>query len=140
MNQPSGKPTHSEAGSAPIEYITLDCDHIMTQAGGDPELLIQLCSVFLNELPLHMESLRSAIKARNNLLTERALQQLHNCLLVFGSGTVCFTAESLEAAVRSGRNQQVRREWKRLDREVQILVPQVQRLMLEMATPRSAVQ
>jgi hypothetical protein len=141
MNQTSGKPTHSR--SASIEHFMLDCDHILTHAGGDPELLIQLCGNFLNELPMRMESLHSAIRDRNNLgtlSTERALQQLRNCLIVFGSGPVSFTAEALDTAVRGGHIRQVQREWKRLDRQVQILVPQVQRLMLEMAMPKSAVQ
>jgi hypothetical protein len=140
MNQPSGKPMHSATESAPLEPITLDCDHILTHAGGDPELLIQLCSIFLNELPVRLESLHCAMKDRNNFLTERALQQIRNCLMVFGAGPISFTAETLEAAVRAGHPRQVQREWKRLDRQLQLLVPQVQRLMLEMATPKSAVQ
>jgi hypothetical protein len=139
MNQTTSKPTHSQTESETLD-ITLDCDHILTHAGGDPELLIQLCSVFLNELPMRMETLQSAIAAGNSLPTERALQQLRNCLMVFGSGPVSFTAEMLESAVRGGRVRQVRREWKQLDQQIQILVPQVQRLMLEMATPKSAVQ
>lgn len=124
MNLPSSKPMHSANESAPLELIALDCDHILTHAGGDPELLIQLCCIFLNELPVRIESLRSGIKDRNRSLTERALQQLRNCLMVFGAGRI----------------RQVQREWKCLDRQVQLLVPQVQRLMLEMATPKSAVQ
>jgi hypothetical protein len=140
MNQPSSKPTHSQTDAAPLESITLDCDHVLTHAGGDPELLMRLCGVFLNELPIHLKALRSAIKDHSTLLTERALQQLRNCLLIFGSGPVSSTAESLEAAVRGGRKQQVQQEWNRLDRQIQVLVPQVQRLMLEMATPKTAVQ
>jgi hypothetical protein len=140
MNQPSSKPTHSVTESATLESITLDCDHVLTHAGGDPELLSQLCRAFLNEFPMRMETLGVAIHERNNLAIERALQQLRNCLIVFGSGQVSFTAETLDAAVRSGRNRQVRCEWKRLERELKMLVPQVQRLMLEMATPRSAIQ
>jgi HPt (histidine-containing phosphotransfer) domain-containing protein len=140
MNQPSLKPMHGVTESAPNEPMMLDSDHILTHAGGDPALLIQLCGTFLNDLPMRMETLDTAIHEGNKLTIERALQQLRNCLIVFGSGQVSFTAETLEGAIRGGRKRQIRCEWKRLDREVQILVPQVQRLMLEMATPRSAVQ
>ena len=118
----------------------LDCDHILTHAGGDPALLIQLCGAFLNDLPMRMETLGAAIHEGNNLTIERSLQQLRNCLIVFGSGQISFAAQTLEAAVRGGRTRQIRCEWKRLECVVQMLVPQVQRLMLEMATPRSAVQ
>jgi len=140
MNEPIAKPMQPSTGSAPIEPLTLDCDHLLTHAGGDPRLLIQLCGIFLNELPTRMESLRSAIKERNHPRTERALQQLRNSLLVIGPGHLSFTAEILEGAVRARRTRQIQREWKRLEDQMQILVPQVQFLMLEVDTPRCAVQ
>ncbi len=140
MNQPSSKPMHSSTNAVPMEDVTLDCDHVLTHAGGDPELLMQLCNVFLHELPLCLDSLHSAIKLRHQLSTERALQQLRNCLILFGSGPVSCTAETLEAAIRTGRARRVQQEWKRLECQLQILVPQVQRLMLEVSTPRSPVQ
>jgi hypothetical protein len=89
---------------------------------------------------MRTKALHDAIKNRDNLAIERALQQLRNCLIVFGSGQVSLTAETLETAVLGGRFPQMRREWKRLQQQLQILVPQVQRLMLEMATPKCAVQ
>jgi hypothetical protein len=140
MNQPSSKPANRPSESATVEPIILDCDHILTHAGGDPELLTRLCAVFFNELPLRVECLEAAVKEGNKLATERALQQLRNCLILFGSGEVSFTLEMLQAAVSASHARQVKREWKRLERQIQILIPQVQQLMLEMSTPRSAVQ
>lgn len=133
MTQPSSKLAQSSTESA--KGIPLDCDHILTQAGGDPELLMQLCETFLRELPVPMESLRNAIQKRNHPAAGRALQQLRNCLILFGSGQVSFTAEALEAALQAGRVRRVQREWKSLERHLQLLVPQVQRLMLEASTP-----
>lgn len=140
MNEPSAKPMQSSTEAAPIEPITLDCDHLLTHAGGDPRLLIHLCGIFLNEVPMRMESLRSAIGSRNHPLTEHALQQLRNSLMVIGPGQLSFTVETLESAARARRTRQVQREWKRLEIQMQILVPQVQRLMLEVDTPRCAIQ
>jgi hypothetical protein len=140
MDQHFSKPANRLSESAPVEPIILDCDHILTHAGGDPELLIRLCGVFLSELPMRVECLEAAIKEPNKLASERALQQLRNCLILFGSGEVSFTVEMLQAAVSGGRVRQVKREWKRFERQIQILIPQVQQLMLEMATPKSAVQ
>ena len=140
MNKPSAKPMPSSTESAPIEPIMLDCDHLLTHAGGDPQLLIHLCVIFLNELPMRMDSLRSAIKDANYPLAQRALQQLRDALMVIGPGQLSFTAETLESAVRARRTRQVQREWKRLECEMHMLVPQVQRLMLEVSMPRTAVQ
>ncbi len=131
---------HCSAESLPIEEITLDCDHILTYAGGDPQLLMQLCGNCLHELPIDLESLRKALKQRNHLAAGLAIQHLRNCLIIFGSGQISFTAEMLEAAVHARRTRQAQREWKRLERQLQLLVPQVQRLMLEMSTPGTLLQ
>jgi hypothetical protein len=138
MNQLSSKPMQEE--STPIESVILDCDHILAHAGGDPVLLTQLCGTFLDELPIHIQSFEDAIKLCNRLRTGRALQQLRNCLIVFGSGSVSATADMLDTALRSGRSRQAQREWKRLHQQLQVLVPQVQKLLLEVVVPKYAVQ
>lgn len=135
MNQTSSKPTNTLT-EAPV----LDCDHILTQAGGDPELLIQLCNVFLHEIPIRLDTLRAAMEKGHGVATGRALQHLRNCLIVFGTGPVSCTADTLQSALYGGRQRQARREWKRLQSQIEVLVPQVQRLMLEVSTPRTAVQ
>ncbi len=81
-----------------------------------------------------------AIELCNRQSTGRALQQLRNCLIVFGSGPVSTTADMLDTALRSGRSRQLQREWKRLHQQLQVLVPQVQKLLLEVAVPKYAVQ
>jgi HPt (histidine-containing phosphotransfer) domain-containing protein len=137
MDQPSSKPTQPEA--ALIE--PLDCDHVLTHVGGDPERLIQLCVNFLCELPSHMESMHSALTARNHLGFQRSLQRLRTGLEVFGSVQLSLTADALEQAVRDRRVQQAQRDWKRLESQLQLLIPQVQLLMLEMPLPpNSTVQ
>jgi len=89
---------------------------------------------------MRTECMGVAIKDRNKIASERALQQLRNCLIIFGSCEVFATMEMLQAAVRGGRLRQVKREWNRFESQVRILIPQVQQLMLEMSTPKSAVQ
>jgi len=129
---------HTEAASP---YLTaLDCDHALNHAGGDPELLMQLCRTFLGELPNCIERLNCAIAARDHQLAGRALLQLQSCILVFGAGHAAITATMLENAIRNRRSRQLRSEWKRLQAQLLHLVPQVQRLMLEMSTPRTLVQ
>ncbi len=140
MNQPSSKPMHCFAEPIPIEEITLDCDRMLTYAGGDPEVLMQLCGNFLHELPIDLESLRKALKQRDHLAAGLAIQRLRNCLIIFGSGRISFTAERLETVVHARRTRQTQREWKHLEQQLQLLVPQVQRLMLEMSTPRTLLQ
>jgi HPt (histidine-containing phosphotransfer) domain-containing protein len=129
---------HTEAASP--HFISLDCDHALNHAGGDPELLMQLCRTFLSELPWCMERLGGAIAARNHQLAGCALLQLQGCILVFGSGHAAVTAEILETAIRNRRSRQVQGEWARLQAQMQHLVPQVERLMLEISTPRTRIQ
>lgn len=112
----------------------------MTYAGGDSGQLIQLCASFLSELPVHMLALRNALKRRELLAAKRAVQHLSSCLIVFGSSPLTFTLESLTAALRYDRIKQARSEWQRLQYQLDLLVPQVQRLMLEAANPRGSVQ
>jgi hypothetical protein len=130
--------THIEAASP--HFIALDCDYALNHAGGDPELLMRICRAFLDELPLRMVQLHSAIIDRDLHRAGRALLQLQSCIMVFGSGHASVTAEILENAIRDRRSRQVQRGWARLQGQLQHLVPQVQRLMLEMATPRTPIQ
>ncbi|MGC2209844.1 MAG: Hpt domain-containing protein [Candidatus Korobacteraceae bacterium] len=129
---------HTEAASP--SFTALDCDHALNHAGGDPELLMQLCRAFLSELPWCIEQMDRALAARNHQLAGRALLQLQSCIMVFGAGHAAVTAEILENAIRNRRVRQVRSEWTRLQAQLQQLVPQVQRLMLEMSTPRTLIQ
>jgi hypothetical protein len=129
---------HAEA--ALPHFISLDCDHALNHAGGDPELLMQLCRTFLCDLPWCIERLDCVIAVRDQQLAGRALLQLQSCILVFGRGHASVTAEILENAIRHRRSRQVRGEWARLQAQLQHLVPQVLRLMLEMSTPRTLVQ
>jgi HPt (histidine-containing phosphotransfer) domain-containing protein len=129
---------HTEAASPNL--TALDCDHALNHAGGDPELLMQLCRAFLCDLPSCIERLHCALAARNHQLASRALLQLQSCIMVFGAGHAAVTAELLETAIRNRRVRRMRSEWTLLRSQLQQLVPQVQRLMLEMSTPRTLVQ
>lgn len=140
MNEPFSKPEPNPTSAAAAPSITLDCHHILTRAGGDPEMLVRLCGIFLDELPMHLRSMQSAIIGRDYAYAERTLERLRNCLLIFGSSQLSHQAEALEQAVRAHSYHQVRSQWKRLRTQLQLLVPQVQLLMLEMAVIDGAVQ
>jgi HPt (histidine-containing phosphotransfer) domain-containing protein len=135
MNPTSHKPTSVPAIP---ETVTLDCDHILNRAGGDPELLVQLCTVFLEEIPVRIAAVEAALGKGAGV--ERALQQLRNSLMILGPGQLSYTADTLNRAFLDGRKRVVRSEWRRLRRELSCLVPQIHRLMLEVSTPRSPVQ
>ena len=133
MNQTSSKPTERLLESEPV---ILDCDHILTYAGGDYGQLVLLCANFFHELPIHTIRVQDALTRRETMAAECAVQHLGNCLMVFGSSAIATTLEALSAALRYNRGKQTRSEWLRLQTQLDILVPQVQRLMLEVATPR----
>ena len=140
MNQPASKPVHCSRESIAVGDSTLDCEHILNYAGGDPELLVQFCGNFLRDAPVHLQSVRSAIKLRNYVVAGVALQHLRNCMVVLGSGQIAFTAEMLEAAVHVRHLREAQQEAKRLERQLQLLIPQVQRLMLDMSMPKTRLQ
>ena len=123
-----------------LQPIVLDCDHALTYVGGDPELLVQLCYNFLNELPVCVEQMQRPMAGRDYHRAGRALLQLQSCIVIFGAGHASRTAEQLKLALRERSFRPARREWSRLQLQLRDLVPQVQRLILEMATPRTAVQ
>jgi HPt (histidine-containing phosphotransfer) domain-containing protein len=120
--------------------ITLDSDYVLNHAGGDPELLVQLCRAFLDELPLRLENLRRAFAGGDLHRAGRALLQLQSSIIVFGFGHASSTAQSLEASIRSRSRRSVQREWLCLEDQLSALVPQVQRLMLELSTPTTRIQ
>jgi hypothetical protein len=123
-----------------LQPVLLDCDYALNHAGGDPELLIQLCYNFLGLLPVRMEQMHYAVAKHDYHRAGRALLLLQSCILVFGAGHASFTAEKVELALRERHYQRMKSEWMLLEAQLQLLVPQVQCLILEMATPSSAVQ
>jgi HPt (histidine-containing phosphotransfer) domain-containing protein len=130
--------THTASDSSSV--LTLDFDSLLNHAGGDPELLVRLCRVFLCELPQHLEQLRKAFTGADLHRAGRALFRLQNCIVLFGAGHASLTAQALEGAMVTRRMRSVQREWLRLEEQLRELTPQVQRLLLEMSNPGTLVQ
>jgi HPt (histidine-containing phosphotransfer) domain-containing protein len=139
MNE-TPKPERRFAEDDSAEPLTLDCDHILTCAGGDSDQIAQLCAIFLSDLPVHLESLRAAIKASDNHAAGSAVRNLRNCLTVFGAGPLTVTLDGLDAMLRSGSRSHLRRDFAQLQSQIVVLVPQVQRLFLEVARPSGYLQ
>jgi len=130
----------TQAASDTASFVSLDFDFLLHHAGGDPELLVQLCRAFLDELPLRREQLRTALGGGDLNRAGRALMQLQSCVILFGSGHVNITAQALEGALVTRRSRYVQREWVRLEDQLCALIPQVQRLLLEMSNPGTPIQ
>ena len=139
MNQPP-KPERYSLEQEPTEAIPFDCNYLLSCAAGDSEQLTRLCTIFLTEIPMHMDLLREALKLPHSYPAERAAQGLRECLLLFGSSSFTFRLELLTTALRAGRHTRVRREYQQISSQLRILQPQVQRLLLEVAIPVGAVQ
>lgn len=133
------KPARRNLPQGPAEPITLDCDHVRSCAGGDAEQLYQMCAVFLNELPDRVKDLELALK-REGHHTDRAVQHLRDCLLAFDTGPLTFTLELLSVSLRNGHQTRARREMHQLETQLESFVPQVQRLLLEVAEPTYPIQ
>jgi hypothetical protein len=89
-------------------------------------------------MPHRTAAVEAALRKGSGI--ERAVQQLRNSLEILGPGRHCYTVETLALAIRDGRSRVVRSEWRRLKRELAELVPELQRLILEVSSPRSPVQ
>jgi hypothetical protein len=140
MNQMQPKPETLCQGNDALENITLDGDHVLSYTGGDTGQLILLCANLLLELPIFMERLTVNIRQREHISAAGNAQRLGTSLLVFGSEAITGTLAALETSLRCGRRRQALIEWRRLQRQLDSLVPQVQRLMLEVASPRCRIQ
>jgi hypothetical protein len=68
------------------------------------------------------------------------VQNLRTGLLVFGASPLSITLDALEIALRDDCRSRLRREYAQLQKKLTVLVPQVQRLFLEVATPSRFVQ
>ncbi|MDR3764242.1 MAG: hypothetical protein P4M01_09130 [Acidobacteriota bacterium] len=139
MNQ-SSKPESDATGIEITEAIPFDCNYLLSCAAGDAGQLARLCTVFLTEIPLHMDQLREALKLPHSYPAEKAVHGLRECLLLFGSSSFTFRLELLSTALRAGRMTRVRREYQFLSSQLRVLQPQVQRLLLETAAPVGSVQ
>lgn len=139
MNQ-SSKPENDIPQQEPAEAIPFDCNYLLSCAAGDAAQLTRLCTIFLTEVPMHMDHLRNALKLPHTYPAERAVQGLRECLLLFGSSSFTFRLELLSTALRAGRLGRVRREYQQISAQLGVLQPQVQRLLLEVAAPSGSVQ
>jgi HPt (histidine-containing phosphotransfer) domain-containing protein len=126
-------------GTPSLGIILLDSDYALDQAGGDSELLARLCQAFLDSLPVCMEDFSRAIAHGDFHRAGIALLHLQSYMAAFGFGHVSCTALQLEYAVRNRRLRQTRKHWRQLRRQLRILAPQVQHLLLEMFVPSGTV-
>jgi len=126
-------------GTPSPSFVLLDGDYALHLAGGDSALLGRVCHAFLESLPLCMEDLAAALGSRNLRRAGRALLPLQSYLAAFGFGHGSCTAVQLEYAIQNRRLRQARRHWRRLRRQVRILAPQVEFLMLELYVPSGKV-
>src|SRR5260370_1302840 len=109
----------------------LDRKAALASVGGDAELLLDLGTLFLQEYPVMLEELRSAVAKRDSDEIERAAHGLKGAVSMFGSGLAYQAALKLELQGRSGDLRHVERDLADLERFFVQLCEDIQKLILE---------
>ena len=99
---------------------------VLARVGGDVQLLADISRLFVNELPGHLEQIRSALDARDALALRRAAHGLKGAAANFEASTVVDAARTLEEIGRSGKFVDDERAWIRLTTEASLLAGTLQ--------------
>ncbi len=125
----SGSDDGRAPGSAPVQVI--DRDEVVASVGGDPELLREIASVFLEESPRLLAQVRDALDRRDSRALERAAHSLKGCVGNFHAQAAYHSALRLELLAREGDLGEAETAYAALVNEMQRLMPALTALMEE---------
>jgi len=103
--------SHAEAFTAEPESIDVD-DAVLARVGGDLELLADISRLFIEDMPLHLRRMRSAIDQQNGEALVRAAHGFKGAAANFGASAAVDTARQLEDAGRHGDFDEAERAWR----------------------------
>jgi HPt (histidine-containing phosphotransfer) domain-containing protein len=104
--------------------IALDMDSILESLGGDSELLRDVLSILLDELPRHMASLRQAIADGNAEAIEQLAHSIKGELGYLSLAELSRNASDLEASGREANTALSATLYGRLETGVSQVLPQ----------------
>lgn len=84
------------------ELAKLDCAVALERLGGDEELLREVAGLFLDEYPMLMNEIRTAIMSRDSDALQRAAHSMKGSVSNFGADGVYQAAFVLEKKGRAG--------------------------------------
>lgn len=111
---------------------TLMLDHhaALRNVDGDAELLREIGILFLQEYPLALAKLRTAIDKRDPSCIERMAHSLKGTVVTFGEGAPFQAARKLQHCGRSGDLMQVESDLQELEYSLERLGREIQTLIL----------
>ena len=125
------EPACSTAGSntADSARAGFDPQQALKHVQGDLALLKELVALFLEECPKHLTAIRDAIGSGEALKLQQAAHTLKGSAAVVTATEVQTAAESIEAAAREQRWDEIRQCWQELEQAVNRLRPALQALI-----------
>ena len=112
------------SGHAPAEdeLIPEVSDEVLARVGGDRELLAEICRLFVEDAPRHLEQIRAAIEARDSESLKRAAHGLKGAAANFDADGVVDAARTLEDIGRSAQFDGHEAAWRALTIETGRLI------------------
>jgi HPt (histidine-containing phosphotransfer) domain-containing protein len=104
--------------------IALDWEAALSQAGGDRQLLAELCRIFLQDCPHLLDTARESIKNADPLGLERAAHTLCGRLAFFGLVEARERALKLEMTGRKKDLNRALEAFAGIETEMESLLPQ----------------
>ena len=110
------------------ETPTFDQEFVLSQTGGDRELMGEVLDLFLTETPRMLEDVRSAVTAGDAGTVERTAHRLKGSLVAIAAHPAAGEALRLEKLGRQGQVADAAQVLACLEQEIDRLVPDVRQV------------
>ena len=112
----------------PPRPVTFDLDDLSRRAGGDPELVLDIVKVFLEDCPTRLEEIGAAVARRDAAALRAAAHTLKGAASYLSARAVVDAALCLETLGKEGRVAETARVYEELRAHVAALVHDLQQL------------
>ncbi len=109
----------------------LDRDTLLDQVGGDAELMLSLVEMFAGDSAATVDAIRAGVSKRDARSIEQGAHRLKGSLGTLAAPAAYDAAFALEMIGRSGDLDNAAAAWSRLERELERLQPELERLAAE---------
>lgn len=114
--------------NVPNQLAVLDRSIALSRVGGDAELLQEMAQLFLEEYPVQLDAVRSAVQQRDAHALERSAHSLKGSVGNFGAVAAHEAALTLEMIARRGQLDSVDSAFGALESALRALDPLMHKL------------
>jgi HPt (histidine-containing phosphotransfer) domain-containing protein len=110
------------APGPPPSSVPLDFDDVMNRLGGDRQLFSDVVGLFLEDCPIGVAAIRSAIDRRDAEALTRAAHALKGAAATFSAAGLVAAADTLERLGRESRLDAADAAWRTLSTQAAVLM------------------